>query len=665
MQRNNSRNGLSSSLTTIDAPLTSINTTSATVVSTNSGLPPLLLRRSNSSTIPSDNENPVPNIPIADEDPGDRALSVSSHKRKTSGIPLEAEAVVRRDSKIFTDNLGLILDGDEEEGPGAPPTPSRMLEFDDIQPESLWSGVARSSARSILSQPKQMGMLALGVLIITYLFSGTKTVGDGELPATSLEDVTPKDNTKSGITYGEEHMEVVGAPKESHVHEFNKILFYDSPSKMEELHSKGPIQLNDKVGGLHLYENVCLTNNVDRRGVQDLRGLIYFNDKVKGDKRCVPCEKATNDKDKIVNHDCGMKSLNTMYASSVNDWTTCIAKEDNMQLMSKFQQTQAPLEVNSIHFFKEPTFLLQFNALDMETSLFDMLMTYLPHWDNFREEWNFPFDAVISHSLQGCLSHSHNWFCEVLHQMNAFGPAKEIPWEPDDTTLYCFEELVYNEVGYQRNLDQGDLINRDILGEFREILFRKFALPRRRTIQDRMEEAKAIAELSDAEKKEDGIDIDSIIHTETKIIFYDNKLSHQTKWNEMESLISKARSLEKYQHVKFVTVDDFSSLTVAQQARTFNEADAVIMVQGEHMANVIFAVDGTTFVEVGCEVKSLIGNPNFMNLMDGTYKSVEKCKGEDDELCVVCEGDSGGTDFTMTPAVFEKMIDDVVQSLSA
>ena len=163
MQRNNSRNGLSSSLTTIDAPLTSINTTSATVVSTNSGLPPLLLRRSNSSTIPSDNENPVPNIPIADEDPGDRALSVSSHERKTSGIPLEAEAVVRRDSKIFTDNLGLILDGDEEEGPGAPPTPSRMMEFDDIQPESLWSGVARSSARSILSQPKQMGMLALGV----------------------------------------------------------------------------------------------------------------------------------------------------------------------------------------------------------------------------------------------------------------------------------------------------------------------------------------------------------------------------------------------------------------------------------------------------------------------------------------------------------------------
>lgn len=54
-----------------------------------------------------------------------------------------------------------------------------------------------------------------------------------------------------------------------------------------------------------------------------------------------------------------------------------------------------------------------------------------------------------------------------------------------------------------------------------------------------------------------------------------------------------------------------------------------------------------------------------MNLMDGTYKSVERCKGEDDAACVVCEGDDGTSDFTMTPAVFEKMIDDVVQSLNA
>ncbi|KAL3789010.1 hypothetical protein HJC23_012715 [Cyclotella cryptica] len=678
MHRNNSRN----QLTTIDGAISSIDTTTATVINNTPGLPPLLLRRTNSSTPPNPDEaspvNPTPNIPIADEDPGDRALNVSSHKRKTSGIPLEAEAIVRQNSKIFADTLGQIDDGDEEEGGSF--AALQMMEFDDISDDSWWNHAVRtirsSSLRSVLTTRKSLSLLVVSALFVTYLFSSGRDVGEKALPvsATPVSPVhtPPKDNSQSSITYGEEHMEVVGTPKEAHVHEFNKILFYDSPSVMKELHSKGPVLLNEKIGGLHIFENVCLTNNVDRRGTQDLRGLIYFDDKITGDQRCVPCKDASSSNDKAVNHYCGMTGLHTMYASSVNDWTECIAKQENLDLMKQFHQTQSPLNVNSIHFFKEPTFLLQFNALDMETSLFDMLMTYLPHWDQFRDEWDFPYDAVISHSLQGCLSHNHSWFCEILHQMNAFGPAKEIPWEPDDTTLYCFEELVYNEVGYQRNLDQGGLVTREILGEFREILFRKFALPRRRTVEDRKEEEESLAEIAAAAKR-DGTNIpDNIPSVDSstnkpKIIFYDNKLSQQTKWNEMETLISKARSLEKYQGIKFVTVDDFSTLTVAQQARTFNEADAVIMVRGEHMANVIFAVDGTTFVEVGCEVKSLIGNPRFMELMDGTYKSVEKCKegGKDDVACVVCDGDSDTADFTMSPAAFEKMIDDVVRSLSS
>jgi len=594
-------------------------------------------------------------------------MNVSSHKRKTSGIPLEAEAVVRRDSRIFVDSLGQIADDEEEQ----------LAAMHDLTEENNhWSNTSGSSAfafdsvgsiaRNVLSTPKNASLLFVGTLILLYLFSNSTTVNQNELPAAaSIDEVqAPKDMSKSDITYGEEHMEVVGAPKESHVHEFNKILFYDSPSIMEKLHSKGPIQLNDNKGGLHLYENVCLTNNVDKRGEQDLRGLIYFNDKVRGEKRCVPCETATNTEDQVVKHECGMTGLSTMFASSVDDWTQCIGQKNNLQLMQDFKQTQSPLSVDSIHMFKEPTFLLQFNALNTETALFDMLMTYLPHWDQFRGEWDFPFDAVISHSLQGCLSHSHHWFCEVLHQMNAFGPAKEIPWEPDDSTLYCFEALIYNEVGYQRDLNDDTFVNREILGEFREILFRKFALPRRRTVEDRLEEAKALAGMTSDEKEREGIDIGSL-GGKPKIIFYDNTLGQQMRWNEMKPLIDKARSYEKYKNVTFVTVNDFGTLTVAQQARTFNEADAVVMVHGEHMANAIFAVDGTVFIEVGCKVKSLIGNARFMDMIDGSYTTVEKCKGDKNDTCVICEGDSSGADFTMTPIVFEKLIDSVVQKLNA
>jgi capsular polysaccharide biosynthesis protein len=105
---------------------------------------------------------------------------------------------------------------------------------------------------------------------------------------------------------------------------------------------------------------------------------------------------------------------------------------------------------------------------------------------------------------------------------------------------------------------------------------------------------------------------------------------------------------------------------VAQQARKFNEADAVIMAHGQQMANAIFAIDGTYFVEVGCKVKSLIGNASFMELFDGKYRAVERCsekKGDTtNNICVVCNDEESDI-FTMNPAAFERLIDDVVASL--
>ena len=492
---------------------------------------------------------------------------------------------------------------------------------------------------------------------------------------------------------------------------------------MKQMVSKGPTLYDRNMGGLHIFENVCLTYNAD--GIRDrvhpdtsLRGLLYFTDNVdmlQNPKRCVPCsvnhespfvtwgddaqqqqqQQQQQPQEDQLNHQCGMSGLHAMYASSVGDWSNCIMTESNTQLMEAYGQTQEPTNVSTVHFFQEPTFLLQFNALDQEQSLFDMLLTYLPHWDKFLvgddeegDDAGFPFESVISHSLKGCLSHSRDWFCEVLHQMYAFGEAKEIPWESDENTLYCYKELFYNEVGYyQRTIDNdgtgggnGSLVTKKMFGDFREMLFRKFGLPRRRTVELREEEA----EFEKAHQgggsgsgtkttSEEGVeggggdsdgDGDSTSGTDdTKIIFYDNKLSEHAVWSEMESLISTVRELEKYQNVKFVTVNgDFSDLTVAQQARKFNEADAVIMAHGQHMANAIFANDGTYFVEVGCKVESLIGNPSFMELFDGKYRAVEKCNGKDgtNVVCVVCKDEES---FTMNPAAFERLIDDVVAGL--
>lgn len=683
--------------------------------------------------------DPEDAIPIADEEPGDPLMSMSKHKKKNSELPAPAEVFNRAS---VASSLDLI--NDEEEGGigGDSPymNPDDASEYSDIFSNNsyevggggggVWSTMMMSSNTGARLSPSRIVAAVTVVLMVAGYLVMNPPAGSTYTTNNPLGNTNNSDNAAGGasdlastphhnpdtpnskeITIGEFHEESVGAPLEHHVHEYNKIRFFDSPDKMKPMISKGPALFDTNMGGLHVFENVCLTNNADairNRSHPDttLRGLIYFtNDKtmMNNPRRCVPCSvnydapfltwgEEEEEASSQVNHQCGMSGLHAMYASSVDDWSKCILQDENTNLMEEFGQTQEPTDVSTVHFFQEPTFLLQFNALDKVHSLFDMLLSYLPHWEKFMigddadgDDAGFPFDSVISHSLKGCLSHSRDWFCEVLHQMYAFGEAKEIPWESDEHTLYCYKELFYNEVGYyQRNLDQvadgsgsaSSLVTKEMFGNFREMLFRKFGLPRRRTVELRAEEAEfeKAHESGSGTKTTSGGDGDdegdnsAAIGSNPKIIFYDNKLSEHAVWSEMESLISNVRELEKYQNVKFVTVnEDFSDLTVAQQARKFNEADAVIMAHGQQMANAIFAIDGTYFVEVGCKVDSLIGNPSFMELFDGKYRAVERCSdknaaGKGDNICVVCNDEE--TDiFTMNPAAFERLIDDVVASL--
>ncbi|KAL3808507.1 hypothetical protein ACHAXA_008328 [Cyclostephanos tholiformis] len=668
---------------------------------------PVLLRRTTSNVPPSEPGAPsavVPQqapgsggkadfIPIADEDPGDWDPSASKHKRKISDLPHEAEY---NRASVKT---SLELISDEEEGGNMDDCASHVSnsEFSDFPPFDGGSGGGGGSRgvgaywiaaiRHSLSTSRGVAGLALLAMAIAFVVSRSAVSSPSSSSSSMVinSPLSSKPNPDSkDVTYGEFHEETVGAPMEHYAIKYNNILFYDSPDKMKRMLSKGPKLYDETVGGgLHLFEDVCLTNNVEqlRYRPQDtaLRGLIYFTGEYDDNpRRCVPCSNVEPlgdwDADEqhspveagVVGHRCGMPGLHAMFASSVGDWTDCIMEDGNARLMEERHQTQAPLNVTTIHFFQKPTFLLQFNALDMEKSLFDMLLTYLPHWQTFMEgaednKDGFPFDGVISHSLEGCLSHSHNWFCEVLHQMSAFGHAKEIPWENDENTLYCYTELFYNQVGYQRDLDHEGLVTKETFLEFRELLFRKLGLPRRPTLEDRLADAEVEKMYPEAKRtKTADEDLDEAdVGDDTKIIFYDNKLGDNT-----------ARGLEKYQNIKFVTVtQNFADMTVAQQAKKFNEADAIIMAHGKYMANAIFSVDGTSFVEVGCKVESLIGNPRFMDLIGGKYFSVQRCnkkKNMEDEsatLCVICKEEGGDMDFTMTPEAFEQLIDAVVAGL--
>ena len=84
------------------------------------------------------------------------------------------------------------------------------------------------------------------------------------------------------------------------------------------------------------------------------------------------------------------------------------------------------------------------------------------------------------------------------------------------------------------------------------------------------------------------------------------------------------------------------------------------------MANSIFAVDGTFFVELGCYIPTFISNPEFMKLLDGEYRAIQKCEGSVPAKvpCLVCDGnDDTYGNFTMKSEAFETLVDQVLQRL--
>lgn len=652
----------------------------------------LALRRTSSAISPTNAANS--NIPVEDEEYEDFDLSVSSHKRKQSGIPLgAAEAFRARTASVDVSTLERI-DSEEGEAPfvsvGARPrTMSRSVSYG-IRPadeeEAFESGGARpgTMSRSVsfgirpaspiaafdeafdqesrrfqyassIKYLSTRNLLILAFITVVAIFMTIHTPSHPE-PA----DISRPVEADAPTEYGENHFEGVGEALQFYT-EVNHVRYYKSPDKMKEMKSEGPTPADRELGGMHVFENVCLTNNIDSARYENnpttsLRGLIYFTrDQEENLQRCVPCSNSefmdswegSYKDEKVVKHKCGMNGLHTMYATSAGDWSNCIMEEHNLQLMKQFGQTQSPINVTSVHFFQAPTFLLQFNAFDMESALFDMLMTFLPFWKKYKGN-EFPWTSLISHSVKGCVSHSHHPFCELLHQMAAFWEIQDLTWEPDENTLYCYKTLYYNQEGYNRNLQHEGHVTKEAFTGLRETLFNRFGLPRRRSVEARKEDAKI-----------EGQDL-----LGTKIILYDKKSKDETYWTDMEAVITQAKSLEKYQDVTFVTVKDFEDLSVAQQARTFNEADAVVMVHGQHMANTIYAVDGTSFVGVGCSgTVPLVGNPRFMELMDSRYVHVSKCKEDNEdgsEACVVCQNDHL---FTMTLPAFEKMIDDLMENL--
>lgn len=237
--------------------------------------------------------------------------------------------------------------------------------------------------------------------------------------------------------------------------------------------------------------------------------------------------------------------------------------------------------------------------------------------------------------------------------MDAVGGAVELPPEPDDSTLYCFKTLVVTHLSIQRTLSLNPgLLTKEVFDKFRDILFDEFHLLRARNV------SRTVGEKD---------------HTTTRnatrtILFYAHEPSGRRVWHGMQDLIEQIKGLPKYTNIEFESVHDFGKLPIQGQASLFNKADVIIMTHGAQSVNSIFSVDGTLFVELGCNIPVFIGNPKFMDLIGGYHMYVQKCRvgSKEDDICVICPvgGDHLYNNFTMNAAAFEKLIDLELRSKS-
>ena len=201
-----------------------------------------------------------------------------------------------------------------------------------------------------------------------------------------------------------------------------------------------------------------------------------------------------------------------------------------------------------------------------------------------------------------------------------------------------------NHLALQRTLRYDEQISKLIMDEFRDMLFARFSLKRERAFHN-------------------NINNDSNEGKPKRILLYAHEASGRRVFLGMNDLISEIRP--KYPNVEFSVVGDFGAYSVVEQANLFNTNDAMVMVHGAQMANSIFAVDKSLFVELGCEIPTFIGNEMFMRLLDGRHIQVEECEdGRYDEICVVCNTtDSVYGNFTMTSKGFQTLIDTVLNEM--
>lgn len=201
--------------------------------------------------------------------------------------------------------------------------------------------------------------------------------------------------------------------------------------------------------------------------------------------------------------------------------------------------------------------------------------------------------------------------------MDAFGGTPELNMVPHEnsTALICFDKLLTPFLALPRvhRYSAETMPSKEVFDEFRKVVFDKFELPRPHNGSISQKVA------------------------QKKVLFYAHEQSARRAWTNMDELLTSARNNSKYKDWKFDSVYDFGSLSIQDQAQLFNTYDVLVMVHGAQMANSIFTIKGTVFIEIGCSIPTFLGARTYLSLIDAQYEQVVDCRSSGaNKACLEC-----------------------------
>mmetsp|Transcript_11950 Transcript_11950/g.22031 ORF Transcript_11950/g.22031 Transcript_11950/m.22031 type:complete len:624 (+) Transcript_11950:488-2359(+) len=364
-----------------------------------------------------------------------------------------------------------------------------------------------------------------------------------------------------------------------------------------------------------VFNDVCITRNIDSTKMAQ-RAVVVVDPSNDHKLRCTPCPNPQTNFEWMTNR-CGMMWFHQMNVKSLQDVQECYDK--NNRLIRENGQRQVPGEsiyhgedqkIKGVVYYDEPTLLLQYTKNNPGHQLWDSLWSIITIIRS-QEVHNIQYHKhVISHQTWDCPNNV--WICSVLRKLGVIKEDNLLQVYPG--VLTCFKQLTVPIQGWNHGNEHTHL---DMTPWFTKRVQEAFKLTNK--------PAKTESEYRDM--------LDNILDKRGSKRYQIALYAHNTKgeagyrraWLNINDTIKSLN--EQVDSLAVQYIQDFGKVSVEEQARTFYEADIIVMPHGGQFGNSIFIRENTIVVELTCGGYShLAGNHGAFAKAAKFYHIVETPK---------------------------------------